>query len=436
MAGGPGRATQPNAPVTGAPPEKVGIREILALPALRTIMGVVFVTMLGFGIIVPVLPLFAKSFGVTDAGAGIFISSFALTRLLFDLVAGPIVDRWGERASASAGLLVVAVSSTLTAVAPTFVLAVVLRSLGGAGSAVLFAALFSYVLKIVPKERMARSLSVFFGTFNVAVIAGGPLGGFIADWFGLRAPLYAYSGLLVVSGLLFLRYVKDPGRGVNTDEEPALTREEAMAERDMPVLRRTKTRIGRLLRIPGFATACVLNFAYLWMVSGPLDTLIPLFGSEHLGMSEQAIGVVFAVTLVGEFMVLFPAGSLADRHGRRAVTIPSFAALSIMTIVTGFSTTVVVFGAVLFVFGIASGFAGVPPGAMLSDVSPEEGRGTAVGVYRFCGDVGMVLAPFAMGVASNQLGYRAAFALGAIPIALALIVAVRTPETLKRAVPA
>jgi len=422
--------------VTGAPPAKVGVREILALPALRTILGVVFVTMLGFGIIVPVLPLFAKSFGVTDAGAGVLISSFALMRLVFDLVAGPIVDRWGERASAAVGLLFVAVTSALTAVAPTFAWAVIFRGAGGAGSAVLFAALFSYVLKVVPRERMARSLSVFFGTFNVAVIAGGPLGGFIAHGFGLRAPLFVYSLLLVVSALLFLRFVKNPGRGVNSDEEPALTPEEAMAERDMPVLRRTKTRVARLLRIPGFATACVLNFAYLWMVSGPLDTLIPLFGSERLGMSEQAIGVVFAITLIGEFMVLFPAGSLADRYGRRPVTLPSFAALAIMTIVIGLSPSVVVFGIVLWVFGIASGFAGVPPGAMLSDVSPEEGRGTAVGVYRFCGDVGMVLSPFAMGVASNNLGYESAFALGAIPIVLALIVAVRTPETLRRPVPA
>ncbi|MCA1727029.1 MAG: MFS transporter [Actinobacteria bacterium] len=412
-------------------PPKVGIREILENGALRTIMGVVFVTMLGFGIVLPILPLFAKSFQVSDTAAGLLISSFALTRLLFDLVAGPLVDRYGERWAGAAGVFFVAASSVATALAPTFTLAVVFRGIGGAGSSVLFGALFSYLLKVVPKERMARSLSVFFATFNVAVIAGGPLGGVIAHAAGLRAPLYVYSALLVVSGVLFLRFVKDPGRGVNA-EEPALTREEAMAERDMPVLRRTRVRVGRLLSIPGFTTACVLNFAYLWMVSGPLDTLIPLFGTERLGMTELGIGTVFAVALLAEFVVLFPAGAAADRHGRRAVVIPSFLALAVMTVVTGFATTPWMFAAFLALFGLASGYAGVPPGAMLSDVSPEEGRGTSVGVFRFAGDLGMVLSPYTMGLSANLLGYRAAFAIGAIPIVVALLVVLRTPETLKR----
>jgi MFS family permease len=418
--------------VTAPAPEKIGVREILSNRPLRTIIGVVFVTMLGFGIVLPTLPLFAKSFGVDDTAAGMLIASFALMRLVFDLVAGPLVDRFGERLMGAAGLLFVAVSSVLTALAPTFALAVVFRGAGGAGSSVLFAALFSYVLKVVPKERTARSLSVFFGTFNIAVIAGGPVGGVVAHFLGLRAPLYVYAGFLVVAAGLFLRFIKDPGRGVHPQEEPSLTPEEAMAERDMPVFRRTRMRLGRLLRIPGFLTACGLNFAYLWLVSGPLDTLVPLFGTERLGMTELGIGIVFAVTLVGEFIVLFPAGSAADRYGRRAVVIPSFAALAVMTIVTGLAASVLMFGVFLFVLGIASGYAGVPPGAMLSDVSPDEGRGTAVGVYRFAGDLGMVLSPVAMGTFANLLGYRAAFALGAIPIVAALAMSLRTPETLKR----
>jgi DHA1 family multidrug resistance protein-like MFS transporter len=144
-----------------APGSKAGIREILSDPAVRTVILVIFVVMLGFGLVLPTLPLYAKSFGVGDDAAGLLISAFAFTRLAIDPVSGPIVNRLGERRAASLGLFIVAVSAVATGLAPTFVLAVVLRGAGGAGSAMLFTALTSYLLKVVPKERMGRTLGLF-----------------------------------------------------------------------------------------------------------------------------------------------------------------------------------------------------------------------------------------------------------------------------------
>src|SRR5919201_6407719 len=92
------------------PPPAVTVRTILADRAVRVVMLITFVVMLGFGIIAPILPLYARSFGVGYGAAGLLISAFAFARLLFDLVAGPIVERWGERATATSGLLVVTVS--------------------------------------------------------------------------------------------------------------------------------------------------------------------------------------------------------------------------------------------------------------------------------------------------------------------------------------
>src|SRR6266704_1237663 len=114
-------------------PSRPGIRQMLSDPALRVIMLVVFVIMLGFGIVAPILPLFARSFGVSYGAAGLLISAFAFTRLAFDLFAGPVVDRWGEQRASIAALLFVALSSFLTALAPNFPSAVVFRAAGGAG---------------------------------------------------------------------------------------------------------------------------------------------------------------------------------------------------------------------------------------------------------------------------------------------------------------
>jgi MFS family permease len=397
----------------------VGIRLILSDPAVRTVILIVFVVMLGFGIVAPILPLYARSFGVGYGAAGLLISGFAMARLFMDPFSGPIVDRFGERISASAGIAIVGVSSVLTGLAPSFTWAVIFRAAGGAGSAVLFTALTSYLLKIVPSDRMARTLGLFYGSFNVGVIAGGLIGGFVADLWGLASPLFFYAGLLFVGGLLYLRFVHDPPPSSKRGAEGTVR--EGLLD---------------LLRRPGFATTVFLNFAYLWMVAAVFDTLVPLFGQEELGMTTVAIGVLFAVSLFAELTVLYPAGSLADRIGRRPVLIPSMAALALMVAVLGFAPTAITLLVLMTLLGFASGVAGVPPGAMLADVAPGERSGMAVGAFRFAGDLGFVFGPLIAGVSANAFGFTAAFWILAIPLAMGAILGFLTPETLRRGEPA
>lgn len=400
-------------------PPKVGVRVILSDPAVRTIILVIFVVMLGYGIVAPILPLYARSFGVGYGAAGLLISAFAFARLLTDPVSGPIVDRFGERWSAAVGVAIVGVSAVLTGLAPTFALAVVLRGAGGCGSALLFTALTSYLLKIVPKDRMARTLGLFYGAFNVGVIAGSPIGGLVANHFGLAAPLFVYAGLLFASGVMYLRLVRDPVPPQASGPESTDDVTESLSVR-------------ALLRRPGFVTTVFLNFAYLWMIAAVYDTLVPLFGHDHLGMSTLGIGAVFALALATELAVLYPAGAVADRRGRRFVTIPSMAGLALMVSVLGFAPDPITFAVLMALLGVASGFAGVPPGAMLSDVAPAARSGTAVGLFRFAGDLGLVLGPLAAGAAINALGFVPAYWVVAIPVAAGMVLAIRTPETLRR----
>jgi DHA1 family multidrug resistance protein-like MFS transporter len=410
MAGAEGSRSE-----NSVPEPKVGVRLILSDPAVRTIILIVFVVMLGFGIVIPVLPLYARSFGVGYEAAGLLISAFALTRLIVDPVSGPVVDRLGERRSAAAGVAIVGISSVLTGLAPTFPLAVLSRAAGGAGSALLFTALTSYLLKVVPKDRMARTLGLFYGSFNVGVIAGGPLGGLIANRFGLASPLFFYAGLLFLSGTLYLRFVRDPATEARMEETTEMG-----------------TRMLDLLRRPAFLTTVFLNFAYLWMIAAVYDTLVPLFAHDHLGMSTLGIGVVFSLALATELLVLYPAGSAADRFGRRPVTVPSMAGLTLMVGALGFAQSPLTFAILMAVLGVGSGVAGVPPGAMLSDVAPSQRSGTAVGLFRFAGDLGLVLGPLVSGATAGAFGFVPAFWIASIPIGIGLVLAIRTPETLRR----
>ena len=399
-----------------------GFRAIIRDRSVLTVIALSFVVMIGVGLALPILPLYARSFGVSYAAAGLLTSAFGLARLGGDLLAGPIVDRRGERATASGGLLLVSLSAFVTAWAPNFTVAVTAWAVGGIGSAVFFAAQYSYLLKVVPKDAMARTLGVFYGSFNAGIIAGGFAGGLLADAFGLASPLYIYAVVMALASLLYGRYIRDPGRaGPVTGGEGE---GESMASpRALAVVR-------TLLRRKGFRTVLVVNFAYLWMVTSVIDTLVPLFGKERLGMSTSAIGVVFAIAILVEFAVLYPAGSAADRFGRRAVLLPALGGLAVTTMIVGRAGSPTTLIVTMCALAIASGFAGVPPAAMLADVVPEEHSGTGVGAFRFAGDLAFFLGPLTAGWAIGHFDFSGAFLVASLPIALACAAVFRTQETM------
>jgi MFS family permease len=407
----------------GGPADKVTLKSIATDPLVAPIIGIVFVLLAGFGLVFPIIPLFAKSFGVGNDGAGLLVASFGFARLFGDLIGGSIVDRKGERWTAVVGMASLALCSAATGTAPHFAIAVLFWGFAGVGSAITFASLFSYILRAAPSDRMARTLSFFYGAFNIGVIAGGAAGGFIADAFGLEAPLYSYSAVLIVGILVYLRFVP---------RLPPVLPEPEGPEGDSPEPPRLDTHgVRDLFRLPGFVTTLFVNLTYLWIIGTVFDTLVPLFASDELGMSTGAIGAMFAVSIAAEFLVLFPAGALADAHGRKSVMVPSLAGLVVMIVLLGISSSPLMLTVLLVVLAFCSGFAGVPPAAMLSDVVPQEHSGRGVGAFRFCGDLGFFLGPLIAGLVSKKWGFDAAFAITAAIPAIAIIFTVRTRETLR-----
>jgi MFS family permease len=168
------------------------------------------------------------------------------------------------------------------------------------------------------------------------------------------------------------------------------------------------------------------------MVGAVYSTLVPLFGNEPtgVGVSLSGVGIGLAIASATEFAVLYPAGAATDRHGRKAVLVPSFVAMTIVIAVFGFATTPLLYFGILGIFGLTTGYSGVPPAAMLSDVAPDELRGTAVGLFRFVGDLGFVLGPLAAGWAASAFGFAWAFAISAIPSALVVVLLLSIEETM------
>lgn len=386
----------------------------------------VFLLLSGMGLVLPIMPLYVRSLGADYNATGFLLACFGFARLFGDLIGGSIVDRKGERWTAVRGMLLLILCSALTGLAPNYGFALVWWTLAGIGNAVTMSAMFSYILKVAPKDQVARTLSFFFGAFNIGVIAGSGVGGIVADTFGIGSPLYVYAGVLVVAVGYYLRLVPDlPARPV-----PAVAGIGTVTGDVGPTPPEASFAIRDLLRVLPFVTALALNFTYLWMVATVFNTLLPLFARDGLGMSPAAVGVVLSITVASEFFVLFPAGTLADRHGRKPVLLPSLLGLAVVTAAVGWSEEPWMLAALMAVLALFSGVAGVPPAAILSDVVPPEHSGRGVGAFRLCGDLGFFLGPLVAGATSEAFGFRTAFAICAIPTAAAFVLTWLTPETL------
>jgi MFS family permease len=339
---------------------------------------------------------------------GLLVSAFAFARLLVDPIAGPLVTRFGERAVVTAGAAIVGLSSAAAALAPTFPLLVVFRAAGGAGSSIFFAGLMSYLLQTAPPDRLGRVMGVFYGAFNVGIIVGNPVGGIVAKYFGLASPLWFYAGACFVAAAMYVRTVRDPVRAPETGRRPGL--------RDLTWNR-------------PFVAVLVANATYFWFVAGVISTLLALFAQDTIGLTTFQIGLALAVLSVAEFAVLFIAGSLTDRLGRKAVLLPSMIAIAAVVALTGLATTVPMFVLALAVLGVVSGFGGVPQSVMLADVVPPRLQPAAIGVYRFVGDLGFVVGPLLAGAMATHFGFAWAFAASALPCLAAAALLATVPET-------
>jgi MFS transporter, ACDE family, multidrug resistance protein len=399
--------------------EQIRIRDVLRQPEVRAAMLGTFVIMLGFGILAPVLPNYAKSFGVGYDSIGLLISAFSFTRLVADPFVGRFIDRFGERSMSTLGAVWVGVTSIAAGLAPTFPLLVVFRGLGGIGSALFFASLLSFLLRSIPSSRTGRVMSVYYASFNIGFIAGGPLGGLVANAFGLASPLYIYGAACFVSAFLFWKTIRNPGRHEH------------------------EVRKGGIRRLPWnrtFVTVLVVNGVYLWMIGAIFQTLVPLFGTRPpsvggVGLTLGAVGIGLGVATATELVTLYPAGHATDHYGRRAVLIPALAGLALATAAFGLVSTPIGFMIAMGFLGVASGYSGVPPAPMLSDVTPEELKGSAVAVFRFVGDLGFVIGPLVAGWSAQAFGFGTSFVINAIPavIALGLVLSIRETMRSRRA---
>jgi MFS family permease len=399
----------------------------LRRPEFRRLLAISVTVALGFGMVIPVFPLFAESFGVGLAAIGLVQLVFGSTRFAFGIVGGLLVDRYGERFCTMAGLLIVSLSSYAAGFSQTFLQFVLARGFGGAGSALFIAGLMNRIISIIEPAAMGRATGAFRSSFLVGIAVGPLLGGIIGQRFGLAAPFHFYAtGLLIATVIAYFVMGTKLEVGATSPEEQI-----ASAPRRSPLeaLRTARP----LLSDFRFVVALLATFVAWWTVSGPAQVVGALFAKNELDFSPGLIGVAVTLLSVGEVIVLFFAGKASDRYGRRAVLVPSMLIAAIATLALGQIEGVRgLYFPLSIAIGAAIAAASTATGGLLADSLPKGGSGAAVGVNQMAGDLGYLLAPIACLWVAEQWGFPASYVLGAIPAAAVLFVAMKLPPSTDR----
>lgn len=395
------------------------------------VLGTAFAVALGFGLIVPALPEFATQLGAGFGATSAIISTFAAVRLVFSGPAGVLVDRTGARPIVAVGLLIVAVSSGVTALADSYLELLVLRGAGGVGSAMFITGIGQHIVRTVPSGERGRANGLLQGAFLLGGASGPAVGGLIIEALGIRAPFVIYAVTLLAATAATLAYL-DSGSDVvaASGAGPA----QAASPGSSGVLARFRflARLGPVVRDRTFWAALGLYTAVAWASQGTRFVAVPLLGTEVLGAGSLTVGIALSASSVAHAVLLWPVSRIADGRGRRlparvGVVIYVVSMLGLMT-VTGAPGLIIW----MLLQGAANGITSPIPAAIVGDLAPPGAEGRAVGAMNIARDLGSVFGPLATGFLADAFGFDVAFAVAAALLAVAFVGTLGMRETLER----
>jgi DHA1 family multidrug resistance protein-like MFS transporter len=399
------------APVTRPPREDVRI-----LVWMCVLIGI---NQLGFGSVVPVLPLYARSFGVSQAAIGLSIAVYGLARFLVAVPAGQLSDRLGRRPALALGGLVTAVGNALCAYAPNYANFVGARFVAGVGAALVLTAGQIVLADITTPAVRGRAMGIYQGSFLFAVGIGPYPGGVLAERFGLPAPFVAFAAAGILAGLVAWFRIPETRAHRSREAQASLPPPPPFAAQ----LRVLATRIGFLL-------VSLVSFASAFTRTGALFNVIPVLGQDRLRLTPDRIGFALAVGSLAGFGLTYPAGVLVDRYGRKPVIVPATLLSSASLLLFLLAPSYAWFLAACLIWSVAQGIGGAAPAAYAADVAPPRMNAAAMSLYRTLADAGYVIGPIVLGLVADGFGVETALATGASLLAgVGLLFAWRAPET-------
>ncbi len=381
----------------------------------------IFANQLGFGAMVPSLPLYAETFGVSATAIGMAIAVYGLARFVMAMPSGQISDKWGRKPALAIGGLLSAGGNIWSVLAESYPEFLIARFVAGAGAGMVVTTGSVVLADITTPERRGRMIAIYQGTFIFAVGVGPLPGGLLAEAYGLLAPFWFCAAASAVAGAVAFFAVP---------ETRPLARAKTAKGADLPPLMQ---QLGLLWRQIGFVLVCCIALINALTRTGGLFSIVPIIGSFRIGLPYDEIGIGLAVGSLLGLLVIYPSGMAVDRWGRKAVIVPATILTGLSFLLFAVADSFLWFTAANAIWGIASSIGGAAPAAYAADSAPPGMNASVMSSFRMLGDIGYVVGPIGLGFIADIQGPDAALILSAILLALVGVAFARlAPETYRR----
>ncbi len=365
----------------------------------------VFFSMLGVGIISPILPIYAQDLGATLSQIGLISAAWHISSLIFTAPVGRYSDRSSKKRVILLGFLVNLIASLLYAFSWNFISLASVRFIHGFGYAMLTPIAMAYGAELAPRGREGQYMGSLMLSMTAGFALGPMLGGFVRDIASKNTTFYIVSGFIglgLILAFLMLPDTKDESKteGVSTSFRKVLSNKSIV----------TAIFFSLMLNL---GVGSIFNFLAMFL-SMPKSQGGP-------GLSFSAIGIVFSIPFIFSAIVQRESGKLADRMNKTILIVASGVIGTISIILFPNMNSLIGLILVLSFFwgGVSLGMPAIRALAVLE--GRESGQGTVMSVVQTSENIGNILGPLLAGVVAEILGLRYVFYMCSLIISIATI---------------
>lgn len=365
--------------------------------ALFVVAIAIFTDMLIYGLVVPILPGYASSLGVSQTAIGFLFSSYAITLFIATPIFGLLSDRIGRRGPMLWGLLGLAAATILFCFANSYILLIVARALQGVAAAVTWTSGLALLADLYPPEERGKAMGIALSGQAAGTLLGPTVGGWLYELGGYQAPFLFAAGLALFDGVLRLVLLRDIP---SSKSENYLSPFKVMRDR-------------RLLIIAGVV---IIGAS----VPSVLEPTLPIHLQKHFNITPGYIGLLFAVPTLSYGLLAPVIGTFSIRIGHIKTIIIGLIMVSISLPLTILPDTIWIQALAMGLLGISMALVLTPSLPELANVSEQSGvnaYGLTFAIYNTAYSIGMMIGPMISSTLTDVFGLKLAYiAVGCIII--------------------
>lgn len=341
--------------------------------ALYLLMFNMFITMLGIGIIIPVMPSYLAIFGVGGQVLGFLVAGFALAQFLFSPIAGDLSDRYGRKPFIVAGLIIYAFSQVLFGFADAVWVLFLSRFLGGFGAALIAPPIMAYVADITTHEERGKGMGMLGASMSLGFMVGPGFGGFLAT-INLTFPFYLAGAIAFAAAILTIFMLP------SVKPAPVTKIRENIAKQ---LVRSVKTEYFVFLIIIFIFSFGIANF----------QATFSIYLDEKFNYTPTDIAIILTIGgFIGVILQMFVIEKLFKRFGEMKVILVNLLLAAIMMLLMIYISGFFIILLVATLFSVATTFIRPAVNTLVSKLAGAE-QGFAAGMNNAYMSLGNMIGP-------------------------------------------